>query len=190
MMKMRDAMRVVDQYRGGAFVIAAHAARGGWADVSHNKELDLSMAGAMGKSSSLALGVALAKPGRKVILFNGDGALLMNLGTLVTEAQQAPPNLCHIVLENGLYATTGGQPIPGKDRVDFAGMARSAGYRRVFRFDDLEEFASKASEIFTQPGLTFLCLRVEPEIETRPINQRPNRPKPPFQTYRALKERL
>ena len=58
----------------------------------------------------MALGIALAKPDTKVILFDGDGSLLMNLGSLVTIGNKAPKNLVHFVMDNGVYATTGGQP--------------------------------------------------------------------------------
>ena len=65
----------------------------------------------MGKGSSIALGLALARPDIPIILFDGDGSLEMNLGSLVTVANKAPKNLYHFVIQNGVYAMTGGQPI-------------------------------------------------------------------------------
>jgi len=77
----------------------------------------------MGLASSHALGLALGRPDKRVIVLDGDGSLLMNLGSLVTIGAAAPPNLYHFVCENGTYEANGGHPIPGRDKVDFAGFA-------------------------------------------------------------------
>jgi thiamine pyrophosphate-dependent acetolactate synthase large subunit-like protein len=87
--------------------------------------------GAMGLASSHALGLALGRPDRRVIVLDGDGSLLMNLGTLVTVAEAAPKNLYHFVCENGTYEANGGHPIPGRGVVSFAGFARAAGCKSV-----------------------------------------------------------
>jgi phosphonopyruvate decarboxylase len=173
MIKLLDALRVVEQHRGDAVVVAATQAGRNWPLVSRCEELDLPLFGCMGKASSIALGVALATPNRKVVVIDGDGSLLMNLGSLVTIGNKAPPNLYHLVLENGVYATTGGQPIPGEGRFSFQGLAREAGYADAYQFDDLEEFASSFGRILQQRGPVLVCLRIEPEIETRPIRLRP-----------------
>ena len=68
----------------------------------------------------------------------------MNLGTLVTIANQGPRNLVHFVMDNGVYATTGGQEVPGVGIADYADLARSAGYAHAYTFDDLEEFVTQA----------------------------------------------
>ena len=127
----------------------------------------------MGKASSFALGLALAQPDLKVFVFDGDGSLLMNLGTLVTIAEKAPRNLYHCVLENGVYAVTGGQPIPGVNKLSFAGMAKEAGYASAFEFDDLEDFASQAEEVLHAEGPVFICFKTVPEVQNEPIGLRP-----------------
>src|ERR1700704_2386806 len=91
--------------------------------------------GAMGLGSSHALGLALGRPDKRVILLDGDGSLLMNLGSLVTVANAAPKNLFHFLMENGTYEANGSHPIPGRDRLDFSGLAKSAGYRASATFD-------------------------------------------------------
>ena len=68
----------------------------------------------MGLASSHGLGLALAQPSRRVIVLDGDGSLLMNLGTLVTIGKVAPQNLCHLVFQNGTYEANGGHPIPNQ----------------------------------------------------------------------------
>jgi phosphonopyruvate decarboxylase len=85
------------------------------------------MVGSMGCAPGLGLGLARARPGRRVVVVDGDGALLMKLGSLATVAHHAPANLTHVVLDNGCYESTGGQPCP-TSRVDFVGLARAAGY--------------------------------------------------------------
>jgi phosphonopyruvate decarboxylase len=118
--------------------------------------------GAMGLASSHALGLALGRPDRRVIVLDGDGSLLMNLGSLVTIAEAAPKNLIHFVCENGTYEANGGHPIPNRGRVDFAGFARAAGYRSVHAFADLQNFEQQAGAVLAEPGPVFVDLKVTP----------------------------
>jgi phosphonopyruvate decarboxylase len=88
------------------------------------------MVGSMGCAAGFALGVARAQPKRPVIVLDGDGALLMKLGTLATTGSLAPRNLCHVVFDNGAHDSTGGQPTPSPG-VDFAQVALACGYRHA-----------------------------------------------------------
>ena len=88
------------------------------------------MVGSMGCASALGLGLAIACPHVKVIVLDGDGALLMRLGNLATNGFYAPPNLCHICLDNGVHDSTGGQDTVS-GYVDFAAVAASCGYNRI-----------------------------------------------------------
>jgi phosphonopyruvate decarboxylase len=107
--------------------------------------------------------VALAVPGLKVWVLDGDGSLLMNLGCLVTTANLAPPNLYHFVFENGVYETSGSQPLPGEGRFDLAEMARAAGYAESRRYTDASEFAAALPGLLRQRGPVFVSVRTEPE---------------------------
>jgi thiamine pyrophosphate-dependent acetolactate synthase large subunit-like protein len=104
-----------------------------------DRALNLYTWGAMGQISSVALGLAVARPDRRVIVLDGDGSLLMNLGVLATIAARAPKNLLHLVWDDGSYVTTGGQPTHtaggggGEGRTDLDALARAAGYPRVER---------------------------------------------------------
>jgi phosphonopyruvate decarboxylase len=118
--------------------------------------------GAMGLASSHALGLALGRPDKRVIVLDGDGSLLMNIGTLVSVAEAAPRNLFHFVCENGTYEANGGHPIPGRGKVSFAGLARSAGYKSVHEFADLKIFEQQAGAILAEQGPVFVNLKVEP----------------------------
>jgi phosphonopyruvate decarboxylase len=115
----------------------------------------------------VGLGLALARPDRRVIVANGDGSMLMNLGSLVTIAAEQPPNLIVIVCDNGVYEVTGSQPTPasaagrrGADRVDFAALARACGFRSIQRFSDPAEWTRALPAVLASAGPTFVVLEV------------------------------
>ena len=170
-----DAVRIIDEHRGEAVIVTTVGAGNqafGLPSVTHRQELDLPVAGAMGKASSVGLGLALAVPDRKVLVLDGDGSLVMNLGTLTTISNMAPANLYHFVFENGVYAVTGGQPVPGVGKLSFQGMAREAGYAACFEFDDTEELATNIDGVLQEKGPVLVCLRTVPEIENTPVQFR------------------
>jgi phosphonopyruvate decarboxylase len=161
MIDQLDMMAVVQKYRGNAVVVPVERASVAWPEVSTYPQRDVSPS-VMGKACSFALGVCLAQPDTKVIVFDGDGSLLMNLGTLVTIGNKQPKNLYHFVLENGMYATTGGQPIPGQDTISFTSMARSAGYAAAYDFDNLEDFATQIERVLNEAGPVLICVKTSP----------------------------
>ncbi len=169
MISSLEAARAIGRERGDAIVVSTMTPNRYWDAVSENVDLDLPIFGAMGKASSVALGLALAQPAKKVLVLDGDGALLMNLGSLVTIAGQEPDNLVHFVFEDGVYFTTGSQPVPGAGRVNLAGMARDAGFRHSHEFHNLEDFASELPSIMKQQGPVFVCLKVHHPDETPPF---------------------
>jgi thiamine pyrophosphate-dependent acetolactate synthase large subunit-like protein len=114
----------------------------------------------MGLASSHGLGLAIACPERRVIVLDGDGSLLMNLGSLVTIAQIAPRNLTHLVFQNGTYEANGGHPIPNQ-QVDFAMHARAAGIRNCFDVSTIDGFLRNMDAILSADELVFGCLRIE-----------------------------
>ncbi|NNF14921.1 MAG: thiamine pyrophosphate-binding protein [Gemmatimonadetes bacterium] len=132
-----------------------------WGRLSQS-DLDFASAdSAMGHAADLALGIALARPERKVLCLNGDGSMLMCLGTLATAVDAAASNYILVVCDNGVYEITGGQPVAGARRLDWAAMAEAAGFRHVFRFEDARSWASAAPEILTLTGPTFVHTLVE-----------------------------
>ena len=126
------------------------------------RELNYVSTGAMGQGSSHGLGLAIANPDRRVIILDGDGSLLMNLGSLASIADAAPTNLFHFVFVNGTYEVNGGHPIPARGKLDFAAMALACGYRRAIRLETLDELGSIAGNIFAQDGPSLFALDVEP----------------------------
>jgi thiamine pyrophosphate-dependent acetolactate synthase large subunit-like protein len=126
----------------------------------------------MGGGSGFAFGIALAQPKRKVVVFDSEGSLLMNLGILATVAEQRQQNFYHFLLDNECYATTGGQPVPNAKNVSYDGLARAAGYGRVFAFDNLETFSINIEHILSEPGPVFVAMKVVPEVQNTPIGER------------------
>ena len=107
--------------------------------------------------------------GQEVVVFDGDGSLLMNLGSLVTIANQAPTNLVHCLCENGCYETNGSVLTPRSGQIRFAELAKTAGYRKTYEISDLEEWERELPNILQLEGPVFVTLKVEPG-ETYPEN--------------------
>ena len=122
MMTQREAIEPIEAVRGQQVVITTMSSSGIWPTIS-DTPLDFAyIPSSMGQGISLGLGLALAKPYRGVIVIMGDGSLLMSLGSLVTVANHPAP-LHVVLLDNGLYEVTGGQPVAGAGKTDFAGLA-------------------------------------------------------------------
>lgn len=173
MFNTADMLKIFQQYRGDAIVIPGRGGRH-WVHISTRPQRDVPLGDpAMGGHASFALGLALAQPDKKVVVFDSEGDLLMNLGALPTIAEQAPQNFYHFVLDNECYATTGGQPVPNAKNVAYDIMARGAGYPHTFAFTSLEDFANHINAILDLPGPVFVTLKVAPEVENNPIGQRP-----------------
>jgi thiamine pyrophosphate-dependent acetolactate synthase large subunit-like protein len=172
MMYTADMLKLFNEHRGDAIVIPG---RGGssWIDISTRANLDLPLGDpAMGGHGAFALGLALALPERKIVLFDSEGDVQMGLGILLSVAEQRPANLYHFMLDNECYATTGGQPVVNAKKVAYDVMARGAGYPRAFAFDQLEEFAKALPGILREPGPVFVALKVHPNVQNQPIGQR------------------
>jgi len=149
------------------------------------------MGGAMGQTSAAALGVALGLPNEQVVVFDAEGFLLMNLGILATIAGKQPGNFYHFLLDNECYATTGGQPVPNAKNIDYAGMAKAAGYAAAYNIDDLETFDARVGDILSETGPVFVAIKVIPEIENEPIGLRQRRPsRSRAETIRDLQQEL
>jgi thiamine pyrophosphate-dependent acetolactate synthase large subunit-like protein len=171
MMHTAELLQVFAAYRGDAIVISGRGGRH-WIGLS-DTALDLPLGDpAMGGHAGFGLGLALARPDKRVVLFDSEGDLLMSLGQLPTIAEQAPENFYHFVLDNEVYATTGGQPVPNAKHVDYAMIARGAGYPRAMNIAELDEFRTVLPGILAAPGPIFVSLKVFPEVENTPIGQR------------------
>jgi thiamine pyrophosphate-dependent acetolactate synthase large subunit-like protein len=171
MMHTADLLKVFSRHRGDAIVISGRGGRH-WIEQS-DTTLDVPLGDpAMGGHSGFGLGLALAQPAKQVILFDSEGDILMSMGQLATIAEQAPANFYHFILDNEVYATTGGQPVPNAKNVDYAMIARGAGYPRAYNFAELDAFSAELPGILKAPGPVLVALKVWPEVENTPIGQR------------------
>jgi sulfopyruvate decarboxylase subunit beta len=118
---------------------------------------------AMGLASSMGLGIALARPELQVVVFDGDGSVLMNLGGLTTLARYRPRNLAHIVFDNESLVSVGGFPTATSTGSDLEGIARAAGVPRTDTVRDLETFTAAFEDALEAEDLTTLIAKVTTE---------------------------
>jgi sulfopyruvate decarboxylase subunit beta len=115
----------------------------------------------MGLASSIGLGLAIAKPERKVVVLDGDGSLLMNLGTLATGARYAPANLLHVVFDNEQLQAGGGTPTATASGADLPALARAAGVSRVVSPANVSDFAAAVADGLDGRHHSFIAAKVE-----------------------------
>jgi thiamine pyrophosphate-dependent acetolactate synthase large subunit-like protein len=167
-----DVLRPLARLRGEAVVVTTMGAVRPWARLSEHA-LDFASAdSAMGHAADFALGIALAQPARKVICLNGDGSMLMSLGTLVTIVASGAANLVLFVLQNDRYEVTGNQPVPGAGRVDYSAMARAAGFPRAHTFANSLAYEAALPSILDGTGPVCVTVKVDPGTET-PLGRGP-----------------
>jgi phosphonopyruvate decarboxylase len=141
------------------------------------------MVGSMGCAASLALGLALAQPQRRIVAIDGDGALLMRLGALSTIGAELPSNLVHVLLDNGLHESTGGQATASAT-VDFCALAAASGYPKAVAAADPAALGAALSD--RGPGLRFVHAPIVPGIPER----LPRPTVPPAQVAARLRAHL
>src|SRR5881396_4223971 len=149
--KPEDILRAIAAARGNAICVPTMTTSPAWRTLAPD-DLSIGCVGFMGGASSLGLGLALATPKRRVIVFDGDGSLLMQLGSLATIAGAAPRNLTHLLFKNGVYHTSGAQEIPGGLTVDFVTMAKGAGYRAAYAITDVAELQRRLPSLLREEG--------------------------------------
>ena len=128
---------------------------------AEKRKANFYMWNSMGMASSIGLGLAMAYPGKKVIVLDGDGAVLMNLNSLTTAASKAPLNLVHIIWDNEQYQITGGQPTHTGGEADIEAIARGAGFKQTLTVNTFATFREALSQILTQPGPWVLVAKTD-----------------------------
>ncbi len=173
MLSKDQLLQPLAKIRGDAVVVTSMGMVRPWEKFSQS-ELDFASAdSAMGHAADLALGIALAQPNRNVICLNGDGGMLMTLGSLVTIVEATVKNLILFTIQNDTYEITGNQSIPGAGRVDFSTLARGAGLKRAYFFDDPEAYSTRLPEILHSPGSALIAVRIERGNEA-PLSRGPD----------------
>ena len=184
--KPEEALKAIAAARGNAICVPTMTTSPAWREIAPD-DLSVGCVGFMGGASAMGAGLALARPERRVIVFDGDGSLLMQLGSLATIAGARPRNLVHLLFKNGVYHTSGAQGIPGGISVDFVQMAKGAGYRLVLRIDNLDDFKRRLPELLEAEGPVFVELHTGLADQT-PMTARGGVPFP--EQVEALRVRL
>lgn len=192
-MPLFDCLAALHAARHEAVVVTTMGSAREWKKLGTAATDFVLVPSSMGQATSIGLGIALARPERKVVVCNGDGSMLMNLGSLVTISAHAPANLTVLVLDNGVYEVTGAQPTlaaaplrTDKAPVDFAAIARACGILHVWRFDTLAPWKSEVADILASSGPSFVHLIVEALPEGGP----PGFHGPPPERARSFRETL
>jgi phosphonopyruvate decarboxylase len=167
-----EAARAVNYHRRDALVVATSDALRHWSLVSERRDLDVDLKDCMDRAPAVGLGLALAQPGSKVMVLDCDATLRTDLGGLATIGESRPPNLVHFVFDDASRHSTEGMPVRGLDNLDFAAMARSAGYLKTYRFDDLEDLLIGLEEVMVQPGPVFVLIKVLRDAEVPELPER------------------
>lgn len=158
-MQRRDALEILGSHQSDALVVCHFGpTRAEWFDVSKGRQTFF-MHGGMGMASSIGLGLALALPNRQVWVFEGDGALALNLGCLLTTAQFQPSNLIHFVMANRSYEAVGGQPVAG-GTAPLASIAEAARLRTVREIGNPADLDTFLAEQGKSGGYAFVELQI------------------------------
>jgi sulfopyruvate decarboxylase subunit beta len=184
-MTLAGALAPLATHRGDRVVVTTMSSVGAWPAFSDGPRDFAYLPSSMGQAVPLGLGLALARPGLGVVVVSGDGGLLMNLGCLVTLAQFAVP-VCVLLIDNGLYEVTGGQPVAGAGTTDFAGLARASGICDVWACDTPAEWGQVAPAALATAGPAFVWLKVE----GRHGMATPNAPQPMAEQIARLRAAL
>jgi len=159
-MKRYDCLRAIAPHFGDELVVTnLGAVRHEWQALRpHHGNYHLQN---LGLTSSMALGLALALPQRKVVAFDGDGSLLLNLGSLATIANQNPRNLIHVVFDNECYESSRGAPTATAGRADLAAVAAGCGFANVVTSKTLAEFEQGFLRALSSNDLYFILAKIE-----------------------------
>ncbi len=162
-MQRQEAIDALVEHRGNAISVATMQAAAPWKDAGQAEKEHVDASDCMGVASSLGLGMTIGAPDRKVLVLDGDGSLLMQLGSLVTIASLAPANFYHFIFFNGLYQSSGNQTIPGYGTMDICKLALAAGYRKTWKVSSKGEFLEVLPEILGSEGPVLVEMEIERE---------------------------
>jgi sulfopyruvate decarboxylase subunit beta len=153
------AAAAIEASSPGALIVACNGMIGRELYTAHDRTANFYMIGSMGLAASIGLGLAVAQPSRRVVVFDGDGNLLMGMGAIATVAAAAPGNFYHVVFDNAAHASTGGQRT-ASDRVALERVAAAAGYRRVERIAQNGDVERAIARLLEAPGPAMLLVEV------------------------------
>lgn len=160
-MKRYEAIAVItESLKGDELVISANGMISRELFSIKDSPNNFYMLGSMGLASSIGFGLAYNSPNRKVVVIDGDGNILMNLGSLATISHFAPSNLVHFVLDNEMHASTGGQPTVSST-IKLEEVASAAGFKIVKRVSSSKDLYMAIREVLSSEGPSFILVKVE-----------------------------
>lgn len=171
-----EVIRLITKLADDALIVATTGYTGRELFGIKDRPGNFYMQGSMGHASSIGLGLALARPDRRVIVLDGDGAVLMHLGALSTIGSQRPANFIHVVLDNGTHESTGGQPTTSAT-TRLESVATAAGYSNGWRCSNLAEVQDAVTTALTSPG-PHMCV-IPTRVRSGPIPPRATTTHPP-----------
>lgn len=177
-MKSQEAVAEIVERRADAVIVSTMTAIK-WLDQLDGDGLNVACVPLMGGAGALGVGIAVARPERNVLVLDGDGSVLMQLPSLVMAAETAPPTFVHFVFNNGVwFENLANIPVPGAQGVDFQLLARGAGFKRVFRFERIEQLQANLGEVLNRSGAAFVEVVIQPEAAGlwREGNEQPDLP--------------
>lgn len=158
----REAVKIIAERSSQAVVVCTMTTIMTFPEVAPPGSMTIRVAPLMGGASSIGLGIALARPELRVIVLDGDGSLAMQLGSLLTIAEAAPPNLFHFVFHNRVLYEGGGRlTIAGGGRGDFVGLAKAAGYPAAFSIETAEDLDRRLDDILKGPAPALIRLAID-----------------------------
>jgi len=178
----REAIKTITELLEDHLVVCANGIISRETFTARDRVENFYMIGSMGLASSIGLGLALTKQSRKVVIFDGDGNLLMNLGSLAMTGYLLPKNFLHIVFDNEAYASTGNQPT-FTDVIALEEIAKSAGYLYVKKIIDKEDLIKEVNKVLKMDGPSFLLVKIsrsEGEIDIGRVTHSPEQIKERF----------
>ena len=159
-MKRLDATRIVIELVGDSPIVGGVASTS-FDLAAFDRATNFYMWNSMGMASSIAMGLALARPDLRVVCLDGDGSLLMNLGSMASISMAEVRNLVHVVWDNGGWDITGGQPAGTASGVDLEMIARGSGYEETAKVNDLDGLRQAMIAAMSSKGLWLIVAKIE-----------------------------
>lgn len=178
----REALAAALSQVGDACVVCANGYPSREACAVADRERNFYMIGSMGLAAPIGLGLALARPDHRVVVFDGDGNLLMSLGVLANVATLAPPRFVHVVFDNGVYGSTGNQRSPAQ-RLRLDRVAAAAGYRTAVAVAEAAAVTTAVRAALAAPGPHFVLVKVT--TDQPPVGRIPHPPQALRDRFRA-----
>lgn len=166
MLDRYEASKVVLKHAGDNPILANLGGAAGKLFAAGDRKENIYLRGSMGLASSIGLGLAIAMPNKKIIVLDGDGSVMMNMGALCTIADQKPDNFIHIIWDNEQWGETGGQPTHTSTVTNLAAVAKAAGIKNSVEVTDIAEFEKIVNRALTENGPWCIVAKAEDTKQT------------------------